>query len=74
MNNIPMHYNQTRNQLLIIYLRKKVLIKGLENNGCNNTYTTDTIEWGKTGTKEKKKKKINLKKIKYTIKNILGYP
>jgi len=61
-----MHYNQTRNQLLIIYLRKKILIKGLENKQEN------TIEWGKTATKEKKKKKINLKKIKYTIRNILG--
>lgn len=61
-----MYYNKTHNQLLLIYLRKQILVKGLENKH------TDTIEWGKTGTKEKKKKKINLKKIKYTIKNILG--
>tara|TARA_B100000780_G_scaffold254901_1_gene203291 strand:- start:254 stop:454 length:201 start_codon:yes stop_codon:yes gene_type:complete len=66
MDNMPMYYNQTRNQLLLIYLRKQILVKGLENKQENN------IEWVKTATKEKKKKKINLKKIKYTIRNILG--
>ena len=64
MNNMPMHYNQTRNQLLIVYLRKKRLIKGLENNGGTNT------EWEKIETREKTKKKINPKKTKYTIRNM----
>ena len=59
-----MYYNKTHNQLLLIYLRKQILVKGLENKQENN------IEWGKTGTKEKKKKKINLKKIKYTIRDM----
>lgn len=64
MNNMPMHYNQTRNQLLIVYLRKKRLIKGLENNGGTNT------EWEKIESREKTKKKINPKKTKYTIRNM----
>ena len=64
MNNMPMHYNQTRNQLLIVYLRKQALIKGLETKGDNNT------EWGKIESKEKTKKKINPKKTKYTIRDM----
>ena len=64
MNNMPMHYNQTRNQLLIVYLRKKRLIKGLENNGGTNT------EWVKIESKEKIKKKINPKKKKSTIRDM----
>ena len=64
MNNMPMHYNQTRNQLLIIYLRNKKLINGLETKGDNNT------EWGKIESKEKTKKKINPKKTKYTIRDM----
>ena len=68
MNNMPMHYNQTRNQLLIVYLRKQALIKGLETKGDNNT------EWGKIESKEKTKKKTNQRKIKSIIRNMCGSP
>ena len=64
MNNMPLHYNQTRNQLLIIYLRKKKLINGLETNDGINT------EWEKIESNEKTKKNRNLKKTKYTIRDM----
>jgi len=67
MNNMPLHYNQTRNQLLIIYLRNKKLINGLETNGGNYT---DNTEWEKIESNEKTKKKLNQKKTKYTIRDM----
>ena len=63
MNNMPLHYNQTRNQLLIIHLRKK-LINGLETNDGINT------EWEKIESNEKTKKNRNQKKTKYTIRDM----
>ena len=64
MNNMPLHYNQTRNQLLIIHLRKKKLINGLETNDGINT------EWEKIESNEKTKKNRNQKKTKYTIRDM----
>ena len=64
MNNMPLHYNQTRNQLLIIYLRKKKLINGLETNDGINT------EWEKIESNEKTKKNRNQKKTKSTIRDM----
>jgi len=68
MNYIPMYYNQTHNQLLLIYIKKNALINGLETTRGNNI--TNTTEWGKTVFKEKKKKRINLKKITSTISTL----
>ena len=61
---MPLHYNQTRNQLLIIYLRNKKLINGLETKDSINT------EWEKIESNEKKKKKRNQKKTKSTIRDM----
>ena len=39
-------------------------------NQIENYKQENNIEWLKTATKEKKNKKINLKKIKYTIRDM----
>ena len=61
-----MYYNQTHNQLTILYIKKQILLRGLENKRDTNT------EWGKTEFKEKKEKGTNLKKTKSTIRNMCG--
>ena len=61
-----MYYNQTNNQLLLIYIKKQALLKGLE-----NKHDT-TIEWGRTESKKEKKKKTNLEKGISILKNMCG--
>lgn len=65
MNYMPMYYNQTHNQLLLIYIKKNY------QNDLENKHDS-TIEWGRIGSKEKKNKKINLKKTTSTLKNMCG--
>lgn len=65
---MPMYYNQTHNQLLLIYIKKKNEMD-LENNCITNI---DNKQWVKTVFKEKKKKKKNLKKTTSTLKSMCG--
>ena len=60
-----MYYNKTHNQLLLIYIKKLYQID-LENKHDS------TIEWERTESRKKKNKKINLKKITSTLKNMCG--
>jgi len=64
-----MYYNQTHNKFLLIYIKKQALVNGLETTQGDNTQG-DTIEWGKTVSNEKTKKKTNLKKIISTLRNM----
>ena len=64
---MPLYYNPIHTKLKLIYIRKK-LVNDLEK---NNVYS---IEWGKTESKEKTKKKTNQKKIKSIIRNTCGSP
>ena len=64
---MPLYYNPIHTKLKLIYIRKN-LVNDLEK---NNVYS---IEWGKTESKEKTKKKTNQKKIKSIIRNTCGSP
>ena len=64
---MPLYYNPIHTKLKLIYIRKN-LVNDLEK---NNVYS---IEWGKTESKEKTKKKTNQRKIKSIIRNMCGSP
>ena len=64
---MPLYYNPIHTKLKLIYIRKH-LVNDLEK---NNVYS---IEWGKTESKEKTKKKTNQRKIKSIIRNMCGSP
>lgn len=66
MNHMPMYYNQTHNQLLLIYIKKQALVNGLE-----TTHVTNT-KWVKTESNEKIRKTTNLKKTTSTLRNMCG--
>ena len=64
---MPLYYNPIHTKLKLIYIRKN-LVNDLEK---NNVYS---IEWGKTESKEKTKKKTNQRKIKSILRNMCGSP
>ena len=69
MNHMPMYYNQTHNQLLLIYIKKQALVNGLETTRVNNVTNT---KWVKTESNEKIRKPKNLKKTISTLRNMCG--
>ncbi len=64
---MPLYYNPIHTKLKLIYIRKH-MVNDLEKNKVYN------IEWGKTESREKTKKKTNQKKIKSIIRNMCGSP